>query len=243
MKAWMIYIKFWCLVSISNDSTRVKFEYMHVDWRSCSYSRPLESLLNARPSATMLKYSWKVTRHFGEHTIRVDVPPLYFGDNSIEAATHYKQAAKKPIRKLVEWQHIPLPSVWSQLIGLDENKTVFAKFLPLVIVTYGKSLPDKYELVSGAEIADATHVSSSKREEVGLHGDHEEADTRLYLHSWCNKWRKQKVASFQSRYWCNAATDTLDCIKTSWRLDDIGHGEESEMLPRTFGSWKTFDNS
>ena len=44
---------------------------------------------------------------------------------------------------------------------------------------------NKYELVSGAGIADATHVSSSEREreEVGLHGDHEEADTRLFLHS------------------------------------------------------------
>ena len=54
-----------------------------------------------------------------------------------------------------------------------------------------------------------------REEEVGLHGDHEEEDTRLFLHSWCNKWRNQKVASRLSRYWCNVATDTLDCIKTS----------------------------
>ena len=126
----------------------------------------------------------KVTRHFGEHTTRVDVVfDRYIGDNSIKAAIRSKRAAKKPIRMLVEGQHIPLPSVWSQFIGLDENKADLAKFLSQIIVTYGKRLPDKYELVSGGGFADATHVSSSKREDVGLHGNHEEADTRLILHS------------------------------------------------------------
>jgi len=94
--------------------------------------KPLESLLNARPSATTLKYSWKSGPPFrGAYTIRVDSRSLYVEDNSIKAATQSKRAAKKPIRKLVEWQHIPLPSFWSPFIGLDENKTYLAKFLPL----------------------------------------------------------------------------------------------------------------
>ena len=148
--------------------------------------KPSQNLLNAIPSATTLKYSWKSDPPFrGAYTIRVHVRSFYVGNNSIKAATHSKRAAKKPIRKLVEWQHIPLPSFWSQFIGLDENKTDLAKFLPLVIVTYGKSLPDKCELVSGARIADATHVSSSEKEEVGIHGDHEEKEIWHLLNSSC----------------------------------------------------------
>jgi hypothetical protein len=127
----------------------------------------------------------KVTRHFGEQTTRVDVIfDRYIGENSIKASTRSKRVGKKkPIRKLVEGRHIPLPSVWSQFIALDENKADLAKFLSQIIIAYGNDLSERYELVTGGGFADATDVCSTRREDVRLRGDHEEADTRLILHS------------------------------------------------------------
>ena len=83
----------------------------------------------------------------------------------------------------MDGRHIPLPSVWGQFIALDENKADLAKFLSHSIVTYGKTLSERYELITGGGFADETDVSSSKREDVRLRGNHEEADTRLILHS------------------------------------------------------------
>ena len=46
---------------------------------------------------------------------------------------------KKPIRKLIDDQNVPVPLVWSNFISLDENKGDLARFL---------SLQQPYELVT-----------------------------------------------------------------------------------------------
>ena len=117
-----------------------------------------------------------VTSHFRCHTTRVDVVfDRYTGQQSIKAVTRSKRVGKKrPIR------NVPLPQVWSSFIASDENKADLARFLIEIIVT--KGLPEQCELVTGGGFSCATHARST-RSEVKLQGNHEEADTRLVLHS------------------------------------------------------------
>ena len=72
-----------------------------------------------------------VTRHFGEHTTRVDVVfDRYIMEDFIKAITRQKCVGKKkPIRKLNDGQHVPLPTMWNQFIALDDNKAALAQFL------------------------------------------------------------------------------------------------------------------
>ena len=71
-----------------------------------------------------------VTRHFGEHTSRVDVVfDRYIGKSSIKAVTRSKRLSK------IDYQNVPLPLVWSKFISLDENKADLARFLSDVIMT------------------------------------------------------------------------------------------------------------
>ena len=65
----------------------------------------------------------------------------------------------------------------------DENKSDLARFLTEIIVTKGTDLPQQCELVTGGGLYCATHARSTMRSEVKLQGNHEEADTRLVLHS------------------------------------------------------------
>jgi hypothetical protein len=114
------------------------------------------------------------TRHFGEYITRVDVVfDRYVGKDSIKAVTRSKRVGKqKPIRKLIEG-----------FIALDENKADLARFLSDVIMTKGKDLPDRYEMVTGGGFINATDARSTRRNETKLSGNHEEADTRLILHA------------------------------------------------------------
>ena len=66
---------------------------------------------------------------------------------------------------------------------MDEKKADLAKFLSDAIMKKGKSLPERYELVTGGGFSDATDARSTRRDDVMLQGNHEEADTRLILHS------------------------------------------------------------
>ena len=66
---------------------------------------------------------------------------------------------------------------------VHENKADLARFLTEIIVTKGTDLPQQCELVTGGGFSCATHGRSTRRSEVKLQGSHEEADTRLVLHS------------------------------------------------------------
>ena len=50
-------------------------------------------------------------------------------------------------------------------------------------MTSGKNLPVQYELVTGGGFLDATAARSTKRTDVQLEANHEEAETRLILHA------------------------------------------------------------
>ena len=119
----------------------------------------LESLMSATDLETWLMCSWlqSVTRHFGEHTTRVYVVfDRYIGEDFIKAITRQKRVGKKkPIRKLNDGQHVPLPTMWSQFIALDDNKADLAYSLSEAIMQKGKELPAPYELIAGGGFRDA----------------------------------------------------------------------------------------
>ena len=48
----------------------------------------------------------------------------------------------------------------------------------------GEDLPERWELVTGGGFASPTDTRSTRRQTVHLQGNHEEADTRLILHSY-----------------------------------------------------------
>ena len=58
-----------------------------------------------------------------------------------------------------------------------------AKFLSEMIMQKGEDLPERWELVTGGGFSSPTDARSARRQTVNLHGNHEEADTRLVLHS------------------------------------------------------------
>ena len=66
---------------------------------------------------------------------------------------------------------------------MDENKSDIANFLSEMIMQKGEDLPERWELVTGGGFSSPTDARSTRRQTVHLHGNHEEADTRLILHS------------------------------------------------------------
>ena len=124
-----------------------------------------------------------VTKYLGGNTTRVDVVfDRYIGEGSIKAVTRSKRTGKRrPIRKLIDGPHVRLPQVWSQFVALGENKADLAKFLSQAILE--KDLTEGHEIVTGGGFLDMTDARSNRRDNVKLQGNHEEADTRLILHS------------------------------------------------------------
>ena len=129
----------------------------------------------------------------------------YIGDASIKAVTLSKRMGKKmPICKVIDGPHVPLPQVWSQFIELDDNKASLAQFISEIIMEKGKELPERFELVTaGGGFSDATDSRSTRRDDVSLRANHEEADTRLILHS-C-----EAVNEGHEKCWSSAETHML----------------------------------
>ena len=66
---------------------------------------------------------------------------------------------------------------------MAENKSDIANFLSEMIMQKGEDLPERWELVTGGGFSSPTNARSTRRQTVHLHGNHEEADTRLIFHS------------------------------------------------------------
>ena len=94
-----------------------------------------------------------VRRYFERNISRVDVIfDRYIGEDSIKASTRAKRIGKtKPIRKVIDGPHVPLPHVWSNFISMDENKSDIANFLSEMIMQKGEDLPERWELVTGGD--------------------------------------------------------------------------------------------
>ena len=126
-----------------------------------------------------------VRRYFDRKISRVDVVfDLYIGEDSIKASTRAKRIGKtKPTQKVIDGPHVPLPHVWSNFISMDENKSDISNVLSEMIMQKGEDLPERWELVTGGGFSSPTDARSTRRQTVHLHGNHEEVDTRLILHS------------------------------------------------------------
>ena len=66
---------------------------------------------------------------------------------------------------------------------MDENKSDIAILLSEKIMQKGEYLPERWELVTGGVFSSPTDARSTRWQTVHLHGNHEQADTRLILHS------------------------------------------------------------
>ena len=99
---------------------------------------------------------------------------------------------RKLIRKTIDGTDIPLAQVWSSFTALEENKADLARFLCEAIMQKGVDLSTSFELVTGGGFSNATEARSTRSQTVRLQGNHEEADTRLILHS-CHVRQSVKV--------------------------------------------------
>lgn len=126
-----------------------------------------------------------VFKHFSNTCNRVDVVFDRYFESSIKNATRIKRSGKvRPIRRIIDSKEVPLPQVWKHFIDLSENKAQLASFLSQQLMEKAKSLPENCELVTAGGFESINTASSSTRASVEyLQADHEEADTRLVLHS------------------------------------------------------------
>ena len=88
---------------------------------------------------------------------------------------------KKPTHKLVDGHRVPLSQIWCHFIALYGNKADLPRFGGYH--EEGEVLPERNELITGGGFSDAKDAMSTRRDNVRFRGSHEEADTRLILHS------------------------------------------------------------
>ena len=143
-------------------------------------------------------------------------------------------AKKKPIRKHIDGPDVPLPQTWNQFIALDMNKTNLARFLSDALMKRGKDLKHTYKLVTGGGFPDPQCAASTRRNNMRLNGNHEEADTHTD-DSTCMWLRCQQLvwtcACHFGWYRCNASSTSLSVIR--WNVDGLWDDQENKMLPDT----------
>ena len=169
-----------------------------------------------------------VTSQFRCHTTRVAVVfDHYTGQQSIKAVTRSKRVGKrKPVQKVIDGRNVPLPQVWSNIIASDQNYADLARFLSKIIVTKGTVLPEQCELVTGGRFSCATHARSTRRSEVKLQGNHEEADTRLILLTCEAVSQGHKIVGHLQIYGCHAASSPLYASTNIRNVEDLQNSKE-----------------
>ena len=128
-------------------------------------------------------FSQAVLKYFRHSVKRVDIIFDRYLVESIKSSTRGKRLGKKrPIRKIINHRDVPLPQTWAQFIALDENKADLAQFL-------SENL-SKHNVLPGMEVVTAGGFSNAEKSQSNIRGDiltlaadHEEADTRIILHS------------------------------------------------------------
>ena len=101
---------------------------------------------------------------------------------SIKAGTRTKRnQGKRPVRRQIESESVPLPSDWSNFMALEDNKADLALLLSNYLIDHS---PSDQTLVFAGRFSEATIVKSSDPtlDLSMLEADHEEAGTGLILH-------------------------------------------------------------
>ncbi len=100
---------------------------------------------------------------------------------SIKAGTRTKRKkGKRPVRRQIESESVPLPSDWSNFMALEDNKADLALLLSNYLIDHSLVvkqwiLLEDYPKLRSVKSSDPTLDMSM------LEADHEEADTRLIL--------------------------------------------------------------
>ena len=85
---------------------------------------------------------------------------------------------------MIDSGDVPPPQIWNQYITCDDNKADIALYLSNFIVEHSAKIPAGCEIVVGGGFADELLTVSNTRHHIPeLQNNHEEADTRLILHS------------------------------------------------------------
>ena len=113
---------------------------------------------------------------------RIDVAFDRYRPESIKAGTRTKRKkGKRPVRRQIESESVPLPSDWSNFMALEDNKADIALLLSNGMIDHS---PSDQRVVAAGGFTEATTVTSSDVtiDLSLLEGVHEEPDTRLILH-------------------------------------------------------------
>ena len=149
----------------------------------------IQSLGKPKDSVTFGDYAEvffkAATRHFNNPGVkRIDVVFDRYKENSIKTPTRMKRTGKKrPIRKIVDSEEVVLPQVWAQFIALEENKADLAFFLSEALMVKGAGLAEDQEIITSGGFDDENISKSTRRDIPDLCANHEEADTRIILHT------------------------------------------------------------
>ena len=123
--------------------------------------------------------------HSGRYFHRIEVVGDRYRQNSIKATTRSKRSKGLQIRKSVDDRNVPLPSSkkdYSSFLSLDDNKADIQRFLGEQLIVNAPA--DKIIVVAGA-FQDEEEVQCSQQavDVQNLICNHEEADTRIILHT------------------------------------------------------------
>lgn len=127
-----------------------------------------------------------VVSHFSDKCTRVDVVFDRYVQNSIKGGTRAKRKGgkSKGIRRDVESREQRIGS-WERFIVIEENKASLAHFLSTEMSQRYGTHPRRELVVSGGfkEILKVWSSSASREDLQELSSNHEEADTRIVLHT------------------------------------------------------------
>ena len=110
---------------------------------------------------------------------RIDVTFDRYRPESIKAGTRTKRKkGKRPVRRQLEIESVPLPFDWSNFMALEDNQADLALLLSNYLIDHS---PSGQTMVVAGGFSEATIVKSSDPtlDLSMLEADHEEAGTRL----------------------------------------------------------------
>ena len=125
----------------------------------------------------------KIVLKAGSEYHRSDVVFDRYRDETIKGTTRTRRSkTARPIRRLMEGRDVPLPKNWSNCLSLADNKADLAHFLSEELCS--QAPVDKEIVVAGGFRDELEVKSSTGATDLGpLKSTHEEADTRLVLHT------------------------------------------------------------
>jgi hypothetical protein len=133
-------------------------------------------------------FSSNIFSRFGSVYSRVDVIFDRYLEDSIKAGTRTQRTGKiRPVRRVIDSKDVKLPQNWKQFITLPANKSELASFLSTTLIEKASTLnqlSQDHELVISGGFSDPLKVWSSRTRDLDMmRSNHEEADTRLILHT------------------------------------------------------------